>query len=284
MKNFFSFLALLLVTLAAAARDDKVSFPDIKGWDLEEYVDVYTPANLWDLINGAAESYLAYDFIDLHLADYLNENGDIIHAEVYRHSSPENTFGIYSSERSPDYGFVDIGGQAYLDQGVLNAYSGKYYIKLYSTDVGPSLQVDLQVIAKAIVKGLGEGDTVPQLLEIFPEKEKIPNSEHYIAKNFLGFDFLHNAFTADYQDGYRLFIIEGKDAGEIIKMVSSYLEFTKQDIDPDMETSFIIRDKYNGDIPVYISGEYFIGIQNGEDTARMEKTLAGFVRRLGAME
>ena len=208
----------------------------------------------------------------------------LVHAEVYRHSSLDNAFGIYSSERSPDYSFIEIGGEGYLDQGVLNTYSGQYYIKLYTTDEGPSVQEDLQAVAKAIVKELGQGNLAPDLLEIFPDKGRIPYSENYIARNFLGFDFLHSAFTASYEDGYRLFVIEGKDEAEILKMVSSYLEFTRQDIDPALESSFVVRDRYNGDIPVVISGEFLIGIQDGEDTAAMEQILAGFVRKLGAME
>ncbi|MCK5463933.1 MAG: hypothetical protein KAI95_12985, partial [Bacteroidales bacterium] len=64
---------LVMISLAALASstcqadgNDAVSFPEVKNWNLTVLPDVYTPGNLWDLINGAAESYLSYDFVDLH--------------------------------------------------------------------------------------------------------------------------------------------------------------------------------------------------------------------------
>ena len=282
-KSLLFFTALVAGTISAFAQDP-VEFPELKRWDLEVSSDVYTPDNLWDLINGAAESYLAYDFVDLHLADYHSKDGITIHAEVYRHSSLNNAYGIYSSERSPEYEFITMGGEGYLDEGVLNCFSGPCYIKLYSTDDDPSVQEGLKKVGKALVKSFGEGDILPELLGIFPDMGKLPYSEHYIAQNFLGFDFLHSAFTAEYEQGYKLFVIEGQDAGEILKMVGAYLSFTKQDIDPSVESSFVITDKYNGDIPVVISGEYLIGIQNGDDTENMKSVLSGFERILRAME
>lgn len=281
--NFLFSTALVASTLSAFAQDP-IEFPELKRWDLKVSSDVYTPDNLWDLINGAAESYLAYDFVDLHLADYQSKDGITIHAEVYRHSSLNNAFGIYSSERSPEYDFIALGGEGYLDEGVLNCFSGPYYIKLYSTDDDPAVQEALEKVGKSIVKSLGEGNFLPELLGIFPDTGKLPYSEHYIAQNFLGFDFLHSAFTAEYEQGYKFFLIEGQDAGEILKMVSAYLSFTKQDIDPSEELSFTIKDKYNGDIPVIISGEYLVGIQDGGDTENMKSVLSGFERILRAME
>ena len=264
--------AMSLVISTFASAGETVDFPELRGWDLKVLDNVYTPDNLWDLINGAAESYLAYDFVDLHLADYQNNDGITVHAEVYRHSSLNNAFGIYSSEKSPEYEFITLGGEGYLDEGVLNCFSGPYYIKLYSTDEEPGVQEALEKVGKAIVKSLGEGDILPELLGIFPDTGKLIHSEQYIAQNFLGFDFLHSAFTAEY------------DSGEILKMVSAYLSFTQQDIDPSVESSFVITDKYNGDVPVVISEEYFIGIQGGEDTENLKSILSGFVRVLGAME
>lgn len=282
-------LIIALFSLAGAIpvysqADEELAFPEVRGWELDVAEAVYTPDNLWDLINGGAESYLAYDFIDLHLADYVSQSGLTVHVELYRHTSLNNAFGIYSIERSPEYNFLEIGGQAYMDEGILNAYSGPFYLKIYTTDEDPALQEAMQTIAKAIVKELKYGRIKPGLLGIFPDTGKLPNSEEYIAHNFLGLEFLHFAFRAYYEEGYSLFVIEGKDPGEALKMASAYLEFTRQDIDPASNQSFVIEDRYNGDIPVFISDEYLIGIQGDAGTEALQAVLADFVRRLGAME
>ena len=285
MKHYKLLTLILWIPISLSmSGKDPVDFPELKGWDLKVSEDMYTPANLWDLINGAAESYLAYDFIDLSLADYENQSGVTIHAEVYRHSSLNNAFGIYASERSPDYNFIDIGGQAYLDEGILNVFSGLFYVKLYSTDENEAVQEALKIVGKAIIEALDQGNAMPELISLFPGNGRLPYSDQYIAQNFIGFDFLHSAFTAGYEEGYRLFVIKGKDANEILKMVRSYLEFTKQELNPSVESAFIIKDPYNGSVPVIISENYLLGILEGPGNKKARSGLGELERNLRSMK
>lgn len=278
---FISIFLGLIFTINCIASGDEVSFPKLKGWRLDVSSKVYTPDNLWDLINGAAESYVSYDFVDLHLADYKNKAGTTIHAELYRHSSTENAFGIYSSERSAEYSFIPVGIQGYLDEGVLNFFTGQFYVKLYSTDSGEDVQESLKLIAEALSGHIGHNNEWPGLLAAFPPEGKLENMDHYTRENFIGFNFLHSAFTAEYEGGYKLFIISGKDRNEMLDMVRAYLKFTKQDIDPEQESSFTITDKYNGDIPVVLIGTYMAGIIEGADSEEAKKKLNQLVENLG---
>jgi hypothetical protein len=286
MKNLKYLLLLTLMPFTLMANgSDSVEFPKLKGWKLKVSGDVYTPGNLWDLINGAAELYLAYDFVDLHLADYKNKSAGItVHAEVYRHSSLNNAYGIYSSERSPNYSFLDIGGQTYIDEGILNSFSGQFYVKLYSTDEGEAVQESLKKIGEELIKALDTGSDLPGPAGVFPEEGRLPYSVQYIAKDFLGFDFLHSAFMADYEESYKLFIIVGKDSSEILEMVKSYLKFTKQEIDISSNSAFIIEDRYNGHIPVVISGKYLIGIQDGADNDKAKISLAELAENVKSLD
>jgi len=272
-------LVLILISDAAFAGDE-VSFPKLKGWKLEVSSTVYTPDNLWDLINGAAELYVSYDFVDLHLADYKSRAGTVIHAEVYRHSSTENAFGIYSSERSPEYNFIPVGIQGYLEEGVLNYFTGQFYIKLYSTGSGKEVQESLKSIAEIVSDHLGQKNEWPALLEEFPAEGRLDNRDHYTRENFIGLDFLHSAFTAEYEAGYKLFVIRGKDNKEILEMAQAYLKFTKQDISPEKESSFTIKDRYNGEIPVVLFGPYMAGVIDGADSDEAMKKLDALVENL----
>lgn len=266
-------LAALVSGTCQAAENGTVSFPDVKDWQLSVSTDVYTPGNLWDLINGAAESYLSYDFVDLHLADYKNASGTVIHAEVYRHGSAVNAYGIYTAERSPEYRFVEIGAQGYLEEGVLNFLAGQFYVKLYSTDSRTEVQEALQKIGQKISGHLKQEDGLPELLSFFPPSGQLPYSDQYIRENFIGFDFLHSAFTVGYEGGYKLFVIQGKDADEILEMAKKYLDFTKQDIDPANEMTLTFKDPYNGDIPAIIEGSYLLGIIDGSDNEKASTLL-----------
>jgi hypothetical protein len=279
MKYFRNALTgfLLLILFSgqanAGAGTGEVSYPEIEGWKLMVSPDVYTPDNLWDLINGAAEAYLSYDFIDLHLADYTSKSGVEIHAEIYRHSSLPNAFGIYSSERSPEYNFIETGVQGYIDEGILNYFTGPYYVKLYSTGSGEEVQESLLKVSGEISAHLDEENAWPELLSLFPPQGKLPNKEHYVRENFIGFNFLRTAYTAEYEGGYRLFILQGKDREEMMEMVRAYLAFTKQDIDPEKESSFTIRDRYNGDIPVILMGASMAGIIDGSELDQAAENL-----------
>ena len=275
-------LAVLASSTCRAVEKDEVSFHEVKNWNLTVLPDVYTPGNLWDLINGAAESYLSYDFVDLHLGDYEHASGTVIHAEVYRHSSPVNAYGIYTAERSPEYKFVEVGAQGYLEEGVLNFLAGQYYVKLYSTDSGAEVQGALQKIGQKISGHLDQEDGLPELLRLFPSSGQLPYSDQYIRENFIGFDFLHSAFTVSYEGGFKLFVIQGKDADEILEMAREYLAFTKQDIDPVSKKSLTFKDPYNGDIPAIISGSYMVGIIDGSDNENARTLLEELAEALSS--
>ena len=267
------FLPGLIFTVCQAADRDAVTFPEVKSWKLTVLQDVYTPGNLWDLIDGAAESYLSYDFVDLHLGDYEHASGTVIHAELYRHSSPVNAYGIYAAERSPQYQFIDIGAQGYLEEGVLNFLTGPFYVKLYSTDSGTEVQEALQKIGQQISGHLGQQNSLPELLDLFSSEGQLPYSDQYIRENFIGFEFLHSAFTVEYEGGFKLFVIPGKDAAEIQEMARQYLAFTKQDIDPASVKELTFKDPYNGDIPAIIKESYLMGIIDGSENEKARSLL-----------
>ena len=241
-------------------------FPQVKGWTLFPNERVYVPSDLWDLIDGAADSYLSYDFIDLHLADYKNDAGINVRVELYHHSSFDNAFGIYTTERSPDYHFIDIGSQGYLEEGALNFLCGYYYIKVTTSSQGDDAQKSLIRIAENIQQHLAQDRNWPDVFQIFPPG-MIQYSEHYIAENFLGFEFLHSAFTVDYnqdEEGFQVFIIRTNEPEEVHEMLRRYLKFTKQDIEVK-DGSFLIKDPYNGDINAILTGNTLAGIIDCSD-------------------
>ena len=42
----------------------------------------------------------------------------------------EDAFGMYAAERAPGYNFLDIGIEAYRNEGILNFLQDRYYVKL----------------------------------------------------------------------------------------------------------------------------------------------------------
>ena len=186
IKRISLLLILCFVIIKVTWSNDL--FPKIEGWKLVPNEKVYVPGNLWDLINGAADAYLSYDFQDLHLADYENKEGVSMRVELYRHSTYNNAYGIYTTERSPEYEFLEIGLEGYQEEGILNFQCGHYYIKMSCFDEADDINKDMAMIGKKIQEQLNQEIFWPSVLRYFPATEA--HTDHYIAENFLGFDFL----------------------------------------------------------------------------------------------
>jgi len=123
-------LLLVFVASMARAQERDPYFPRFPGWTFSPSETVYVPDNLWDLIDGAADVYLEYNFVDLHLGTYAKGENTEIRVEIYRHATPADAFGMYAQERNPKHSFMSIGVQAYREEGILNFLTGTYYVKI----------------------------------------------------------------------------------------------------------------------------------------------------------
>jgi len=284
MKRISVLISACLISSAlsySSVPDATILFPEVKGWELTLNERVYVPSDLWDLIDGAADTYLSYSFIELHLADYDNDAGISVRVELYRHSTFNNTFGIYTSERSPDYNFIDIGSQGYLEEGALNFLCGYYYVKITTGNQGDDAQKSLVEIAENIQDQLKQEKNWPDIFQFFPP-DPMPYSDHYIAENFLGFEFLHSAFIADYsrdEEDFQVFMIKTENPEEVREMLAKYLKFAKQD-DQVSEGHFKIHDPYNGDIDVILKGNTLAGIINCDVESTLQEYIGVLIDRL----
>lgn len=258
-------------------------FPEITRWKQSEEIQTFSPKTLFEYINGAADLYLSYEFQELKVAEYLDEKKASVIVEVYRHKTPTHAFGIYSQERLSNANFLDIGAQGYSEKDILNFVAGDYYVKMNSFKTGPEDQEILLNFAKKVAENLGEKGTLPSILSSFPEEGKKKDSEKFINKNFLGYAFLHSAFTADYElsgKKFKLFVIEGADRGECKDMIQKYLQQTGSPEKNITEGRYTIADPYHGEIDLHWKGKNIWGILNVSDASLRSKYLKLFEKGL----
>jgi hypothetical protein len=237
-------------------------FPEIPGWTITRDEKIYNSENLWDLIDGAADAFFLYGFIDLHLAEYRDTSGIEVRVEIYRHSSPNNTFGIYALERKPDYHFIPIGIQGYAEAGVLNFLVGEYYIKLSSHRTDVPVSRALELIARNIDRHLLGSREWPSELRLLPDEGKIPNSEGYVSEGYLGYSILRSAFTAQYgkTSPFELFIIEKGNDAEAAKLLNDFLGAIKGRIISKQNGIHHIDEQNLGRLTVVSKGKYVGGL------------------------
>lgn len=265
----------LSIMLSMFSSNNNNLFPEIEGYQKMGELEIYNPDNLYDCINGAADSYLKYDFEELKLMRYKGDADQFLKIEIYQHSNNANAFGIYSSERPIKGNWVDIGAQGYYESKILNFYKGKYYIKMMGYKID-NIDEFLLHLAKRVANNLEGNNDLPELLEAFPKEDKISYSERYINKNFLGYESLSEVFTVDYkvvEKDFKMFLIQKNDVNTCRKMLEDYLTSIKMNIENIQEGNFQVNDPYQGELSLLWNDNIIIGVINCNDSELSKKYL-----------
>jgi hypothetical protein len=264
--------------LAALLPDDGA----VRGWKKAGPPTFYGRENLWDCINGAAALYLDYGFSLVVTAEYTTGDGSTTAAmEIYQMETPLHAFAIYAAERSHQYTFIKIGVEGYLGRNVLNFWKGPYYTKVTSyrrADEGAG--ETLRNLAAAVAESIPGQYAEPEAFGYFPQKNRVPRSERYIPKDFLGYPFFRSGYRVDYQDEgsrYQLFLVPNPSPRQAKEAFASYREhLASQDPDVSLETRADYQD-------LAAPGRQ-TAFQHGSFVGGVLGTTAGDLARKGAEE
>ncbi len=266
MKILVSLIVMLCLPICIATAEPASSespFPEIKGWKLTVEKTVYTPENLWDVIDGAADLFLEYNFVDLHVGRYQQSEGLEVKVELYRHRSSADAFGMYSQERYPDYHFIELGVQGYLEKGSLNFLTGPYYIKISTIQSGKSAQDAMLSVGNEVCRHLNQADAWPELLGVFPTEGKQTNTEQFVARNFLGYSFFNSAYVASYsvEGEFKAFVMQMESADKAASTIDNYLKnLTKGGTVKIEDGVFDIQDPHSGRVEAVVKGNFICGV------------------------
>ncbi|MCX6122708.1 MAG: hypothetical protein NTX44_13945 [Ignavibacteriales bacterium] len=273
----------ILLSAVSFSYGQESLFPQIPDWKITLDDPVYNANNLWDIIDGAADLYLEYAFVDLHIARYLSIDSIEVKTELYRHASDVDAFGMYSQERDTGYNFIQLGVQGYHQQGVLNFLTGSYYIKLSTYQTGSKPQEAMLIIGRMLVEHLKQNNVMPKLFQVFPAEGKRPNTEQYVARNFLGYSFMNSAYTVLYKDSTasKIFVIESAASEKANEMLTKYLNTIPKEAVTKLESDkYQIRDPHNGLIGLQVINRYICGVINCPDGKIRDQYLKEVVANL----
>jgi hypothetical protein len=262
--------------------------PEVSGWTLSEAPQNYLPETLFQYIDGAAEIYLSYDFRELVVAQYKQEGSQAtLTLEIYNMGNERNSFGIYSAERFPENKFIEVGLQGYSGEGELIFVAGENYIKLVCFDCGEGAEKELRSFADRVAAKISPLGAFPLTIGAFPKDGLIANSEKFVLRNFLGFDFLRNGFLASYKvngQEFECFFIEGKNADEAKTMLDRYLDFFKKNNleFESLASGYHLKDRYSRHIFLAQAGGFLCGVIRIKEGAEAvgEKYLGELVKSL----
>ena len=235
----------------------------VSDWTKEGEPRFFTPDNLWEFINGAADGYLMYGFEEVATADFsMGTTDQQVVIDIYRMQDPVHAFGVYCQERNPDYEFLDIGAEGYLGGTALNFWHGPYYVKLTVFDESDELKEQLRNLAKEISRKIEHEPSEPREAKYFPTENQKARSIQFLPRDVLGQSYLRNAFEVQYQSDdtdYKIVAVLAEDAETATSGLSKYREFLsgsgeQKDLEGLGDEGFVGEDRFYGKVLAVRSG------------------------------
>ena len=180
------FISVLLIVSFQTIQGQGL-FPELRGYKISDDYPVYTPDDLWNYINGAADAYLQLGFIDLNIREYV-KGKNIIKAEIYRFGDDAGLSECtpWSARR---YKFINTGVQGYNEEGVVHFYKDCFYVKIMSHSLSAKVNSSMLDLATLISSRMGGSGEFPALLRLFPSEGLLENQETYLLEVFWGTSF-----------------------------------------------------------------------------------------------
>jgi len=158
-------LALVLVGCGGKPAALSGAFPGadaVPGWTPAGDAETFDSENLYDLVNGQAESFFAYGFEQVAVRHYENAEGTRLDVEVWQLATPADAYGLFTVQRAGTP--VTTGNDGDADPGRRLAFWQDHYVAHVraSQDVDDA---DLQSLAEAVSAALPSGGERPALMD-----------------------------------------------------------------------------------------------------------------------
>jgi hypothetical protein len=132
---------LLLIAASAAAQKGPGDLSgylsasgEVAGWTLSEAPKNYRGDKLYVMINGGADIYYKYGFMQVIRAEYAEVRGKSITLEVYEMENPAAAYGIYTFKIGVGGKALAIGQDALLEDYYFNFWKGNLLVTVIGQD------------------------------------------------------------------------------------------------------------------------------------------------------
>ncbi|MFN2286055.1 MAG: DUF6599 family protein, partial [Anaerolineae bacterium] len=110
MKKFIRFSLLWTILFLTGCGQKTTSptsvslrdvFPDdnaIAGWTRDGGIETYTSDTLYDLVDGQADAFFAYNFEEVAVQSYAGED-TVLRIEIWQLATPADAYGLFTRNR-----------------------------------------------------------------------------------------------------------------------------------------------------------------------------------------
>ena len=274
MKGPLILIALIAVNGVAGAQTPDCS--GVAGWQQQGPVREYGPDNLFDYMDGNAEGYLIYRFVNMKGVT-CKKGDDTILIDFHEMADPEYAYGLFCTNRDvrlPNEA-IGMGGQVLPRKATFA--KGAYYVEISASPEGDH-SAALQGFVAGMEKHIEGRSTPPQALSWFAEEKLV--SARLIPESVLGLRALKRGYVAQYEAGKAFIVMEEsvESASAVMKKLRSRLGDTTPAAVGD--EAFQAKDQYLGGLCFFRKGRYLAGYSNLPDAQSAVARAAALVARL----
>lgn len=248
----------------------------VEGWQQQGALRHFTADNLYEYMDGNAESYLSYGFTQMQgVTCKSGENTLVI--DVSEMVDADAAYGIFSANRDPDHAIarIGMGGQVMPRRGTLA--KGNYYAEVSATpdvDHTPAITAFIS----AMEKGL-EGTTEPPRALSWFAPEKLV-SVRLIPESVLGVRLLKRGYIAQYDVGKAFVVLEASPDAATALMAKLRLRYAAAQPTQVADEAIQVQDRYLGSVCFFRKGKYIAGYANMPDAATAQAVSLALAARV----
>jgi len=282
LEKFGGLLAILLIAFSCGNSKKDVNTDSILGFFPERLDEVnlvrtseirtFKGQSLYEYIDGGAEIYHQYGFVELATASYKTDDQEII-LDIYRFNSGDNAYGLYSAVKPPEPGNAQLGVEGFSTENSVDFVKGSYLVRIVGFDESATTRQAIEKLAENLDAALPGSRNKPATFELFPRENLVSGSEKMQAESFLGQIFLDDVYSVDYViDGDRVTLFVTKDSsGE--KYTKWLAEIETEEFDPsglsfDDQRSFLYINDYHGAIVAGLIQGRLVGLIGYKESHR----------------
>jgi hypothetical protein len=129
---------------------------EIDGWQMDFEPELYVGDALYQLIDGGAEVYHQFDFVQALATQYSDADGRSISLEVFEMGDVDGARNIYADKTGGTGEPLDIGDEAAGEDYYLNFRSGRYLVTITGFDSDGETRAGIMALARAVANKLGD--------------------------------------------------------------------------------------------------------------------------------
>lgn len=270
---------------------------------LDQGPDYYTKENLFEIIDGASDGYIAYGMIQMAKGVYMAEQEkfkDEVNIEIYQYGPKNGAFGKFGEERSSCGGVEEHGDNWCIRQSDLIFWKGSMMVKVQTFDDSPEAEAAILKIAKLVEGKMPGAATPPAFMSKFPAADRIKGSGSWSPRALFGFSELKDAYTAEYRPAGEQYKAEGdfvtlfgaerasaEDAKKLFESLKSTAEKNEKikaagglkALGGAGEQAFVYKDNY-GTYSLVLKGKIVAGGRDFKDDATAERLTKALAQSL----